>query len=373
MAEPAKAAAAPATLAAPAPAKPAPKPSANIQLKKGMMLFTEGEMSRSMYFLKSGMIRIFKKKGDSQIEIDTIHAGQIIGELAFLDGNPRSAGGEALTDCTLVDISAQNFIETMAKLPDWLKLLMKTLVGRLRTASTRLKQLEEASMSYDYGKDGKKGPHFVYLSTIDVLKLLTGVLVVSARNGTKETDGINVRVGLLQRYCNQIMGVPVAKITDMLDVLEKCDIIKQTGKDDGSKCFLKDIDFLEKYIAWQNEENLKESAKRRVITAKGFVNIALIVKYMGQPSKDTEGNATINLAEVKAKAKVEAGGKDIFKMEDFEEVHTQKLCGAPQIKSNELITTVINVDQFFFLYRCLRVQKMVEALNEDKVNKKTGK
>ena len=78
-------------------------------------------MSRSMYFLKSGMIRIFKKKGDSQIEIDTIHAGQIIGELAFLDGNPRSAGGEALTDCTLVDISAQNFIETMAKLPDWMK------------------------------------------------------------------------------------------------------------------------------------------------------------------------------------------------------------------------------------------------------------
>jgi len=49
--------------------------------------------------VKTGMIRLFKKKGDSQIELDTIHSGQVVGELAFLDGNPRSASGEALTDC----------------------------------------------------------------------------------------------------------------------------------------------------------------------------------------------------------------------------------------------------------------------------------
>src|SRR5690348_3714743 len=76
-----------------------------VKLKKGQLLFSEGENSRAMYFLKSGMIRIFKKKGDSSIEIDTVHSGQVIGELAFLDGNPRSASGEALTDCELNEIS----------------------------------------------------------------------------------------------------------------------------------------------------------------------------------------------------------------------------------------------------------------------------
>lgn len=367
MSAPAKTTAAANPGAAPAPA---PKPSAAIHLKKGQMLFNEGDSSRSMYFLKSGMLRIFKKKGDSQIEIDTIHAGQIIGELAFLDGNPRSASGEALTDCTLVDISAQTFIDTMAKLPDWLKLLMKTLVGRLRTASTRLKQLEEASMSYDYGKDGKKGPHFVYLSTIDVLKICSGVLLVSARNGTKDGEGVTLRQGLLTRYCNQIMGVPVAKITDMVDLLEKVELIKSEGKDAESKAYVKDIDFLEKYIQFQNEENLKESSKRKTLSNKGFANMALIIRHMGTPPKDAEGNATINLADVKNKAKTEAQGRDIWRMEDFEELSAQKICGAPNIKSNDLITTTVAFDSFMFLYKCFRIQKAVEALNEDKVNKK---
>src|SRR3954467_3009621 len=93
-----------------APARPGSGPpissaAQSRKLKKGELLFAEGENSRAMYYLKTGMIRIFKKKGDSQIEIDTVRSGQIIGELAFLDGNPRSASGEALTDCELMEVS----------------------------------------------------------------------------------------------------------------------------------------------------------------------------------------------------------------------------------------------------------------------------
>src|SRR4051812_30131845 len=142
------------------------------KLKKGELLFAEGENSRAMYFLKTGMIRIFKKKGDANIEIDTVHSGQVLGELAFLDGNPRSASGEALTDCELMEISGPTFQAVLQNMPDWLKILLKTIVGRLRTASTRIRQLETASTAYDYNdKDGKRSSHYVYLSPIDVLKI----------------------------------------------------------------------------------------------------------------------------------------------------------------------------------------------------------
>ena len=57
-----------------------------ISLKKGELLFSEGEQSKAMYYLREGQIRVFKKKANSAIEIDTVRAGQIIGELAFLDG-----------------------------------------------------------------------------------------------------------------------------------------------------------------------------------------------------------------------------------------------------------------------------------------------
>ena len=142
--------------AAPLRAVPAPAPGPQTRrLKKGELLFSEGENSRAMYFLKAGMIRLFKKKGDSNIEFDTVRSGQVLGELAFLDGNPRSASGEALTECELVEISGPTFQEVLARMPDWLKIMLKTVVGRLRTASTRIRQLEQASTAFDYSdKDG---------------------------------------------------------------------------------------------------------------------------------------------------------------------------------------------------------------------------
>ena len=57
-------------------------PSGVRRLQKGDLLFKEGDSSSAMYLIRSGMIRIFKKKGDQQIEIDTLRSGQIVGEMA---------------------------------------------------------------------------------------------------------------------------------------------------------------------------------------------------------------------------------------------------------------------------------------------------
>src|SRR5689334_7132609 len=86
---PAPAVAGAAPVAQPAPAtNAAPKTR---RLTRGETLFAEGENSRAMYFIKSGMVRIFKNKGSAKIELETVHSGQLLGELAFLDGQPRSA------------------------------------------------------------------------------------------------------------------------------------------------------------------------------------------------------------------------------------------------------------------------------------------
>src|SRR5437016_4773544 len=99
------------------------QPTPTTRLAKGQLLFSEGDKSRAMYLLKSGSIRLFMKRGNSDIEIDIIRSGQILGELAFLDGNPRSVSGEALTDCELVEISGPAFMEVLGKAPEWLKIL----------------------------------------------------------------------------------------------------------------------------------------------------------------------------------------------------------------------------------------------------------
>jgi CRP-like cAMP-binding protein len=355
---------------APAPASTGAAPAVGpqpLKLKKGNILFSEGDSSRAMYFLKAGMIRIFKKKGESAIEIDTIHSGQVVGELAFLDGNPRSASGEALTDCELVEISGPTFQAVLAKMPDWLKILLKTIVGRLRTSSTRIRQLETASSAVDYNdKDGKKS--YVYLSNIDALKLCSTILLVAARNGAKKPQGLELRQHLLTRYGNQIFGVPAAKMTTMLDVLAQVGIVKLTDIGDA---FVSDIDFLEQLISYLNEEYLLEPSKRHEISVRGFLIMSLIVKNVGRYLPDPKSGMTkVNIAEI-LKLETPAGGKPPFRMEEFPELVKLGYCTNIGIVNSDEAYTELKPESFVHNYRMQRVVLAINAVNEQK--RKGGK
>ena len=337
------------------------------RLKKGELLFAEGENSRAMYFLKTGMIRIFKKKGDSSIEIDTVRSGQIIGELAFLDGNPRSASGEALTDCDLMEISGETFQEVLGKMPDWLKLLLKTVVGRLRTASTRIRQLETASTAYDYSdKDGKRSQHYVYLSPTDIMKVASALLLVASR-GQKGEQGIEVKPSLLQRYGNNIMGIPVAKITTLMDVFAQVGIV-QVGAD-GATVHVLDADFLEAAIGYLNEENLLEPSKRHDVSVKGFMIMGYIAKHLSKYKKDEiTGTSRVNLAEVR-KLETPEGGKEPFRMDEFPELVKLGYATNVDLKSNDEVFTNVKPEAFL---RAFRMQRVVMAINAENEKKRKG-
>ncbi|MCC7442845.1 MAG: Crp/Fnr family transcriptional regulator [Bdellovibrionales bacterium] len=338
-----------------------------IQLQKGELLFAEGESSRSMYFLKTGIIRIFKKKGNASIEVATINSGQVLGELAFLDGAPRSASAEGLTTCTLVEVSGVTFTQTLSKLPDWLKLLLKTIVGRLRSSSTRIRQLEQASTAFDYSsKDGKRSAHYVYLSPHDTLKIAAALLLVGTRNGEQKGKGRTVRAGLLQRYANQIMGVPVAKITTLLDVFQSCGILEGVDQAGSNEVMLVDPDFLEIYIAYQNEENLVEPSKQHNVSIKGFLIMSLIAKYIHQyPANEATGVSRVNLAEI-IQAEAQLTGKEPFRMDEFPEVVNLGYCTQIEVKSSAQVFTQVKPQEFLKHYRLQRVSKALQAVNEEK-------
>ena len=358
----------------PQKAKPAPKPGAAPgpqvrRLKRGEILFAEGENSRSMYFIKSGMIRIFKKKGNSKIEIDTIRSGAVLGELAFLDGNPRSASGEALTDCVLAEVSASTFSQTLGKMPDWLKILLKTVVGRLRTASTRIRQLEQASTQFDYSdKSGKRSSNYVYISPHDVLKVSVALLAVAARSSEKGSLGQKISLATLTRYGNQIMGVPVAKVTDLMDVFCQVGICAKQGEDEEkADYYVTDIEFLEHFIAYFNSENLAEPSKRHDISLKGFLIMSLMAKHMSEYKRDEQtGITTVNIGNIKSVETDANGGKEPFRMDEFVELNKMGYATAPNIKGQDEVYTNVKSDEFLTAFKLQRVVKAIAAVNEEK-------
>lgn len=108
-------------------------------LETNEYLVREGEESQDMYYLQSGTLAVVKRKGDKTQQIGTIYSGEIVGEMSFLDEEPRSASVKAVTDCTLTVIPRAKFDASMKQLPKWYQALVHTLLDRLRKANTRIK------------------------------------------------------------------------------------------------------------------------------------------------------------------------------------------------------------------------------------------
>ncbi len=110
-----------------------------INLKPKEFLIREGEESANMYYLQSGTMAVYKKKGQAEHQIGTIYSGELVGEMSFLDKKPRSASVRAIQECTLVVVPVDKFQRYLDKQPAWYKALIDTLLDRLRRANTRIK------------------------------------------------------------------------------------------------------------------------------------------------------------------------------------------------------------------------------------------
>lgn len=71
----------------------------------GDVVFKEGGLGMSMYFVASGRIRIYKRtSGTSGRELAIVGPGDFFGEMAFVDEVPRSASAAATESCLLFEL-----------------------------------------------------------------------------------------------------------------------------------------------------------------------------------------------------------------------------------------------------------------------------
>jgi CRP-like cAMP-binding protein len=70
-----------------------------------------------------------------------ISDGAIFGEIALLDGLPRTADATAITDCELMMIERRNFIPLVNEQPEMATKLIELLCGRLRQTTEQLEDV----------------------------------------------------------------------------------------------------------------------------------------------------------------------------------------------------------------------------------------
>ncbi|MEP0323609.1 Crp/Fnr family transcriptional regulator [Bauldia litoralis] len=104
-------------------------------------LFDQGDESDGLYIVVSGIIRIYLTADDTrEATINLLEEGEVIGEMALLDGLPRSAGAAALTDAKLIFIPREPFMSLLDTTPRLARQIILMLCERLRAANSQVDQ-----------------------------------------------------------------------------------------------------------------------------------------------------------------------------------------------------------------------------------------
>lgn len=110
-------------------------PEADFHLKflgPGEQLLKEGDTSEFVYILRSGLMKASTSREGGEKVLGEVYPGEFVGEMAYVNGETRSADVFAIEPCELIEISSTRMDLVLFKKPLWAKSLMQTLAKRLQ-------------------------------------------------------------------------------------------------------------------------------------------------------------------------------------------------------------------------------------------------
>ncbi len=109
------------------------------RVRKGQLLFAEGEAAEHLFVVASGRIKVLlsSPRGEELI-LTVLGPGDALGELSVLDAQPRSATAQALDDSELVVLPAAALRDLLGRSPGLALAWSQELAGTVRrlTGST---------------------------------------------------------------------------------------------------------------------------------------------------------------------------------------------------------------------------------------------
>lgn len=172
-----------------------------VTLPASSVLFEQGEESDGLYIVASGIVRIYLTAEDGrEATISLLEDGELIGEIALLDGLPRSAGAASLTDAKLMFIPHKPFCDLLDTSPKLSRQVTLMLCERLRAANSQVAQAIFHDLRYR------------------LLVLLRQIAVI---HGRIEKDVAIVDLDVTQGMLAQMLGASREAVNKQLRTLAK--------------------------------------------------------------------------------------------------------------------------------------------------------
>ncbi|MBC7801299.1 MAG: Crp/Fnr family transcriptional regulator [Gemmatimonadaceae bacterium] len=146
---------------------------------RGAAVIRRGDPDCSLLLLVHGRLRAGSVSLDGrELTMGMLEAGAVLGEIALLDGRPRSLDVIAMADSLLLSLDRTVFLPFLIARPDLMLRVMVLLCDRLRRASKAFEDVAFASLS---------------------ARLASLLLTLAKAHGVPGPDGVRIRLRLSQR------------------------------------------------------------------------------------------------------------------------------------------------------------------------------
>jgi CRP/FNR family transcriptional regulator/CRP/FNR family cyclic AMP-dependent transcriptional regulator len=162
----------------------------------GTVLIREKEVGGSFYILVIGSVKIYTTSpGAGEKILTVLNPGDSFGELAIIDGKPRSASAETLEESTVLAVDGNDFLRLLKDNFDITLGIMQELAHRLRVTNEHVHDLT-----------------FLDART----RVIKQLILLANRAGKRTGNTIHVRMALNYPELSTLAGVPQQKLMEFI-------------------------------------------------------------------------------------------------------------------------------------------------------------
>jgi CRP-like cAMP-binding protein len=109
----------------------------------GETIIKKGDTNRDLFFLTKGLVDIWVEEEAGCLMINQIESPNILGDVGFLSGLPRTATAKANTEVRSFILKYENFMNICKGTPEWLAPLLSAFVSGIKALHFRITELQD--------------------------------------------------------------------------------------------------------------------------------------------------------------------------------------------------------------------------------------
>ena len=180
----------------------------------GQVIFRENDPGTEMYLIIQGQVEIRKATGSTTSKtLTTLVKGDIFGEMAIIEGKPRSATAVAIEPAKLLVLNQKLYDSMVSSNPEFARKMIRVLSERIRKANAIIQHL---------------------MTTNHQNQIWAGLVQYSRERGDQTFKGSRVKVAQFVAWASEHLGTPEKEVQAVLALLLRRQIIAYSarGKDE---------------------------------------------------------------------------------------------------------------------------------------------